>query len=122
MSIVAPHRFEVVTDDEERATDSDGGEEIVDASAVGCARDRRVLGRHEIERPRRVRVEAVGIGVVAVDRQATLVRHGRDAVQGALGDVAGGDVPSMFGEPDGVAAFAGTDVEHPTRLEASRSR
>ena len=59
-----PHRCEVVADDEERATFGDGGEDVVDAAVVGCARDRRVVGRDEIERLRRVRVEAVGVGVV----------------------------------------------------------
>ena len=44
------HRFEVVADDEERAAGGNRVEEVVDAAAVGCAGDRRVLGRDEVER------------------------------------------------------------------------
>lgn len=111
-------RLEVVGDDEQRATGSDRAEQVADTTAVGRARDRNVLCRHEIEPGGLERVERVDVDTVALDRQVVLVGKRSDVVERLLRDVAGRDPPSLLGQPDRVAALPGTDVERATSGKA----
>ncbi len=112
------HRFEIVADDEQRAAWRHRGEQVVDAAVVGGARDGRVLRCDEVEGFDLERAVCVGVGVVARDGHSALIGGRGDTVERALRDVVGGDIPAVLGEPDRVAALAGSDVERAARGQA----
>src|SRR6185369_6058481 len=105
---------EVVADDEERAAGGDGAEQVAQAALVGGAVEGAVLQRDKVVG---VRAEGVGgarITVQATDDKASAVGLGGDAGEGVAGDVAGGDLPALLGQPERVGSLAGTDVERST--------
>ena len=82
-----------------------------DTPAIGRARDRRVLRRHEIERLRCERIEQVHVGVVALDVQTAPLGFGGHPVQRTARDVVRRHLPALLGQPDGIASLSCADVE-----------
>ena len=113
------HRLEIVAHDEQRATRSNRVQQVVNTAAIGCAGDRCVLRRHEVERCGLEGIECVRVRVMALDAQTAALGLVVDPVQRALRDVTRRHVPTLLGQPERVAALAGADVEGAARGEAA---
>ena len=108
-----------MADDEQRATRCNRVQDVANTAAIGCARDRRVLRRHEVERCGFEGIERVRVGVMALDGQTAALGLVVDPVERTLGDVTRRHLPALLGQPERVAALAGADVEGAARGEVA---
>ena len=106
---------EIVTDDEQRST---WGE----CSCSGTERDpssrfRELQIEHHHEVVERFRFPFGDVGAYPGGRHVVRFRELRGLVEADLGVVDAGDVPTLGGEPHGVAAFTAGEIERSTGLQ-----
>lgn len=104
-------------DHEHGATRTRGGNRLLEGGPpllwrkVDVAEEREVVGR-----PRRgLRCIGHQAGDPHGIRSETLGRNPSEPLDGHLGVVRGIDLPALLGEPDGIAALPGSDIERSTR-------